>query len=492
MATDDPVPPRSRAELLAEVRRRATRRRRHRQAGLAAAVATIATAVGIPLALAGTGRTAPVRVSTAPTGAGTAATTDQPASTPSVPPAMSSTTTTSTLPTSPNSSVHPLFLAPGVGVVADDPNSGCSTVYWTADFVHWRNISPPNPALTGLPAGTPVQCTYIWTSASFVSANDGWVLGRDGGGSGTVLYHTVDAGKSWIKEPGGGTGSSGGSEIIGFASPSFGWRQQFATGANGPYSLQVTNNGGTTWTKAPSIATHGGDQNLPVVFASPTVAFAANPLTYVYAMGPGDNPAPWVWRTTDGGNRWSHFTVPAPPSLAGATAFYSQPRFFGQAGVLPVAFTKSSATWVVFYRSTDSGTTWQLQTLLRTHSDLLALPDVGSTAPTHVAGAFPVVAIASPSTFWVIGTSTTGARTVSVTNDSGTTWTSNTAAGIPTYKPTAQEYASQEGFVSLLQAASPTQAWIQVTEGSSLNSQSAVLLSTHDEGRTWTPLQPSP
>lgn len=380
-----------------------------------------------------------------------------------------------------------------MGVVADDPNSGCSTLYWTADFVHWRNISPPNPSPTGLPAGAPVQCLYIWTSASFVSANDGWVLGRDGGSTDTVLYHTVDAGKTWTNEPGSGTGSNGGWEVIGFADPSFGWRQQFADGANGSYTLELTHNGGATWTAAPSIATHGGDQNLPVVFANPSVAFAANPLTYVYALSYDAEPEPWVWRTTDGGNSWSHFTVPAPSNLTGATPFYGEPRFFGPVGVLPVAFTQGSATWVAFYRSTDSGITWQLQDLLGTHSDLVALPDAGSTTSTHVAGAFPVVAIASPFTFWVIGTSSTGARTVAVTNDGGgTRWNLTSAAGIPTYQPSAQEYASQEGFVSLLQSAGSTQAWIQVTEGSSLDSQSRVLLSTQDGGQTWTPLQPSP
>lgn len=412
-------------------------------------------------------------------------------STSSVPPAASSTTM-STLPSNADSSIHPLFLAPGVGVVAKDPNIGCSTVWLTADFVHWRNIGPPNPVLTGLPAGAPVQCIYIWTSASFVSADDGWVLGRDGDSTDTVLFHTLNGGRSWTKEPGGHTGSNGGSEVIGFADPSFGWRQQFATGANGPFGLELTNNGGTTWSAAPSVATHNGDQNLPVVFASPTVAFAAKPLSYVYARFPDDSPAPWIWRTTDGGNHWSHFTVPPPPTLAGATAFYGQPRFFGHAGVLPVAFTDRSVTWVAFYRSSDSGITWQLQARLRTHGDLLALPDGASTAPTYVAGAFPVVAVASPSTFWVIGTSTTGARTVSVTNDGGATWKSDIAAGIPTYKPSVQEYASQEGSVSLLQAASPNRAWIQVIEGSSIDSQSVVLLRTEDGGRNWTPLQPSP
>jgi len=48
--------------------------------------------------------------------------------------------------------------------------------------------------------------------------------------------------------------------------------------------------------------------------------------------------------TNDGGSSWSHLTVPAPPSTAGATAFTGQPRFFGQLGVLPIAFAAGSAT----------------------------------------------------------------------------------------------------------------------------------------------------
>lgn len=76
MAADDPFPPRSRAELLAEVRRRAARRRRRRQSGLAAGVVAVGAAIATPLALAGTDRPSPVRVATAPTAP--ASTTGQP------------------------------------------------------------------------------------------------------------------------------------------------------------------------------------------------------------------------------------------------------------------------------------------------------------------------------------------------------------------------------------------------------------------------------
>ncbi len=378
----------------------------------------------------------------------------------------------------------PLFLSPQVGVVADVPHSGCSTVYRTTDFVHWRAITPPNPTLRGEP------CPDLWTDASFVSPDEGWILGRDGGGSDTVLYRTLDGGSSWTREPGGSTGSNGGWETIGFADARFGWRQQFAGGSSRPYTLELTHDGGTTWSVAPAIGTHGGDQNLPVVFATPSIAFAGDPLTYSNPSGPGYGPQSAVWRTTDGGNHWARATVTAPSTLAKATAFYGLPHFFGDLGVLPVTYTTAHGTWVAFYRSTDSGITWTLGTLLATRSDLLPV-SYGGTAPTHVMGAFPVVTVASRSTFWVIGTSTSGVRTVSVTHDAGGTWASTTVTGIPPYQPSTDEYASQQGFVSLLEAAGPTRAWIEVTEGSDPSSQTAVLLATRDGGKTWAPVRPS-
>lgn len=87
MATDDPFPPRSQAELLAEVRRRAARRRLRRQSELAAGVVAVAAAIATPLALAGTSRPSPLRVATTPSAAAT--TTAQPS------PTVSSTSSTS-------------------------------------------------------------------------------------------------------------------------------------------------------------------------------------------------------------------------------------------------------------------------------------------------------------------------------------------------------------------------------------------------------------
>jgi len=296
-----------------------------------------------------------------------------------------------------------------------------------------------------------------------------------------------------MQEPGGGTGSNGGYEVIGFANSDLGWRQQFATGSNAPYTLELTDDAGVTWSLLPSVDAHGGCQEAPVVFADPSVAFAAPPLAYVYvySFGVPTLLAPWVWRTTDGGDSWSEMTVATPSSLAGASAFYGQPQFFAGVGVLPVTFTKGSSTWVGFYRSADSGMSWDLASIVSTQSDLISgSVGGGCQSPTSVSGAFPVVAMAGPQTWWVIGTAT-GGRTASVTSNGGASWTSSAAGGIPPYTVSAQEYASQEGFISALQASSPTRAWMTVTEGASIESQAPVLIETLDGGRTWAPLVPS-
>jgi hypothetical protein len=251
-----------------------------------------------------------------------------------------------------------------VGVIDEqDTATGCTTVYWTEDFAHWRDITPPEVAG---PEGRlpPGECSYIWQSASFVSADDGWVLGRDGGGTDTVLFHTLDGGRTWSREPGGATGSNAGYEVIGFANPALGWRQAFATGSNRPYTLELTRDAGASWSLLPSVDVRGGCELVPVVFAGPRVGFAADPMTA------GGLLAPWVWRTTNGGASWSHMTVARPSWLEGASALYGQPQFFAAVGVLPVLFTKRSSTWLGFCRSTDRGLNWHLQAVVVTRGDL--------------------------------------------------------------------------------------------------------------------------
>jgi len=304
-----------------------------------------------------------------------------------------------------------------------------------------------------------------------------------------VLFHTVDAGRTWTREPGGGTLSNGGYEVIGFANADIGWRQQFAIGASQSYTFEMTTDAGSTWSSIGSVDDHGGCQFASTVFANRQIGVAAYPLTYDDPFNFA--PTPWAWQTTDGGNTWKRLTVQPPTSLTGSSAFYGLPSFFGSVGVLPVAFVHGSQTVVGFYRSNDDGVTWSRPVVVPTQSTLF--PTGGTDGfcgnTTDVAGDFPVVAIAGPQSWWVIGTSRTGTRTISVTADGGRSWTMVTPTGLPAYTPTIQEYASQEGFITSLSASSGTRAWITVIEGKSLESQSAQLLQTTDSGRTWSPIK---
>ena len=298
-----------------------------------------------------------------------------------------------------------------------------------------------------------------------------------------MLFHTVDAGQTWTQEPGGSTLSNGGSEVVGFASPDFGWRQQFATGASQPYMFETTEDAGSTWSSIGPVDDHGGCEFATAVFANRHVGVAAYPLTY----DTGPTQTPWVWQTADGGTTWKRMTVPPPAALTNSSSFYGLPSFFADVGVLPVAFVHGSQTVVGFYRSVDAGITWSRPAVVPTESTLF--PTAGTDGfcgnPTEVAGAFPVVAIAGPQTWWVIGTSHTGSRTITVTTDGGQSWTTVTPTGFPAYTPTIQEYASLEGFINSLFVSNGVRAWITVTEGKSLESQSAQLLQTTDGGRTW-------
>jgi photosystem II stability/assembly factor-like uncharacterized protein len=378
----------------------------------------------------------------------------------------------------PATSIAPLYLGHGVGIVATYPTftPGCPRLYSTTDFTHWRNISPPQPA------SSVGRCAYLWSSASFISPDEGWVLGRNGGATDTTLYRTVDGGRSWVREPGSSTGSNGGEQVIGFTSPTDGWRQQFATGANGPYLLETTADGGESWIELPQQGTNGGCMFALAAFANPADGYAAPGLT----GGLGTpSPQPFIWRTVDGGRSWNPFVLARPAGQAGVAAYDDPPTFLtATVGILPVSYrVGAGASTLAFYVTSDAGSSWTLASTMRSRSgDSAPGPSSpssatgGSTCGATAAPPQPApssVAVASASVWWVMAP---GDGSIAVTADRGTTWTHVRTTGLH----------AAGTVLSSFRAANARVAWV-TTSNQSVGQRS---FQTHDGGRTWTLLRP--
>ena len=386
------------AELLIKEARRQGRRRRLKGALILVMTATIVIALvllvagGVPI-----GARRPIGGNTAPpTGAN-----------------LSSATASAT------ANTYLLYVGHGVGVTATyNQNSGCSEVFLTNDFIHWRNVTPPLKRTTGIPKG---QCLYAWTDASFTTPTDGWLLARNGGSTDTILRHTLDGGRTWVTQPGGDTGSNGGMETISFVNSKIGWRQQFGFGSNGNYALQRTLNGGTTWsTRSPdarSSCTFAQD-----VFSSASVGFAFSNWNSV------SNPT-FLLRTLNGGVDWSRFTLPTPPSLPhNARGLYGEPEFVGADGVVPVDFPVNGHQAIFFYSTHDGGLKWKVNANsmmpIIVKEPLKLNPQTATNTcnldTSATSGRAAVISMANLSTWWILEPGLKGAtRRLVVTNSGG-------------------------------------------------------------------------
>ena len=328
-------------------------------------------------------------------------------------------------------STYLLYAGHGVGVVAtQSPATGCGSVFVTTDFQRWRNVTPP---LTSPQSAAKGQCDDLWNDAAFVSPTDGWLMATDEANVTTILMHTLNAGSTWITEPGGDTGSAGGWETISFTNASLGWRQQFGIGSNGDYSLQRTVDAGTTWsTRSPD--PHGSCETANDVFSSPNVGFAS------VAWAPANNPTN-LWRTENGGTSWSTMTLPPPPSLASnALGLYGQPVFSGSDGIVPVDYPTKGHQDIYFYETRDRGLTWTLDASPNLPVVVRAAMTINRRVATsqtcNVGGAvetgYPaIVDLANPTTWWILQPGTRGSTEASIISASGQKVTSREIRDLP-------------------------------------------------------------
>lgn len=241
-----------------------------------------------------------------------------------------------------------VYVGHGVALVAAETPLGCDVLFRSHDLAHWTDLSGRLPGS--------VRCDF-WGSASFIDQANGWLLGRSGRDTETVLLRTRDAGRFWRLLPGSTTGSNGGFEDIGFTNAVDGWRQQVAIGSSGPFLLERTETGGASWSEVPTGSATGCDY-LPYVFASKELGYAGDP----FSSEPNGTGGFWfgyLWRTEDGGRDWQPMALPRPQRVpAAATALVGEPTFSGSVGTVPVVYLVPGREDVVLFRTHDYGRRW--------------------------------------------------------------------------------------------------------------------------------------
>ncbi len=184
--------------------------------------------------------------------------------------------------------------------------------------------------------------------ASFVSANEGWVVGILGD-----MYHTTDGGATWetLRQPSNLSGRPIFRSVV-FVSPTLGWIGDLNNFSNPDpaRSLWETRDGGKTITNISSRITGFAPVGICGMFSLDA--------STIFGVGRWNGPAVFV-KTTDGGATWQSRSL--APMMTGAVDVYFFDKLHGLiAGARGVgnSLEEQNSSKTVIAMTSDGGETW--------------------------------------------------------------------------------------------------------------------------------------
>jgi hypothetical protein len=347
-------------------------------------------------------------------------------------------------------------------------------LYISTNLAHWTNVTPPQSQIGQF-------ATFgFFEHASFLNPSTGWVTTWNPATTDVTIYRTSDGGRSWSTVPGGEHGENAGSTVlISLVNATTAFRETIEP--TGPeMTLQVTTDAGHAWQTAyggpPSNSNGGLEQGpfeMPMVFTDAERGFAA------LGVPPplGVRSAPDFFMTSDGGSTWTAESPPKPDMTEACSGqengpdvacLFGLPTFNNNGdGVLPAVGVTGAQAAVAFDVTEDGGVTWTLHS----QRPVTVSPyDIQSRGGNLIG--YPLVSVASASTWWLLGWTSTEITT-QVSTDSGTRWVQVDAPPLV-------------GTPIGLEALSATNALLAV-QNVTPGGATTELLVTTDGGRIWSP-----
>ena len=282
------------------------------------------------------------------------------------------------------------FLNPKVGWASED---NPARLLMTIDGgAHWRDVSPPMLQRKGFGLGALTGADFLSPTDFFVSL---WHWGP------VYLLHTTDGGRKWTEV--GSFPNGVGEAWVSFLNNRQGWVAigNGAAGGTSSVTIYATTDAGAHWavvSRSMSLSGKPGTPDNPGGCHDTGLTWSGSLRAPVLWLTGGDNVAPCVLESTDGGRRWGGRGIPDPSAGWGGEAW---PPVFssGTDGALAVWYGTPHEVVTAVYLTTNGGTTW-----------------VEHQTPSPKPGLVDAV---SPTTWFAA----TGA-TIYRTTDTGTSWSS--------------------------------------------------------------------